>query len=88
MAFEAVLDEIFDLADTMYEWRSPYLQDPVLRRDSFGYDLGLLTRILGWAAIVDRVGASVEPDKWGWRDRLVGGTLHLTDLGRWWLGTR
>jgi len=45
----------------------------------------LLARILGWAGIADRAGAHVEPDLSG-RDRLVGGTLEVTPLGRWWLG--
>ena len=88
MPFEAALDDLLDLADTMYEWRSPYLQDPDRRRSSFRYDLDLLTRILGWAGILERVGATIQPDRWGHRDRLADGTLHLTTLGRWRLATR
>ncbi len=86
--FETALDDLLDLADTMYEWRSPYLQDPDHRRSSFRYDLDLLTRILSWAGILGRSGATVQPDRWGHRDRLADGTLHLTTLGRWWLATR
>ncbi len=87
MPFEAVLDEICARADTMYQWLVPYMQDPAHRRTSFGWDLGLLVRILGWAGIADRVGATVEPDRWDpTRQRLAGGTVQLTELGRWWLG--
>lgn len=85
MPFDAVLDEVCDLAETMYEWRSPYMQDADHRRTSFGYDLDLLTRILGWAAIVERFGAKLERDKWDASDQVVGGTLRLTVVGRWWL---
>ncbi len=46
MPFEAALDDLLDLADTMYEWRSPYLQNPDGRRTAFRYDLDLLTHIL------------------------------------------
>lgn len=84
--FDTVLDRICQQADMMYEWLTPYMQDPGHRRTSFGWDLDRLVRILGWAGIVDRVGAVVEPDKWdSTGERLVGGTLRLTPVGRWWL---
>lgn len=85
--FDAVLDWICERAEIAYEWLTPYMQDPEHRRTSFGWDLDRLGRILGWAGIVDRVGAIVEPDRWdASHERLVGGTLHLTPVGRWWLG--
>lgn len=88
MPFDAVLEWICERADAAYEWLTPYMQDPAHRRTSFGWDLDRLTRILGWAGFVDRVGATVEPDRWDpSRERLVGGTLHLTPVGRWWLGS-
>lgn len=87
MPFDAVLDWICERAEVGYEWLAPYMQDPEHRRISFGWDLDRLTRILSWAGIVDRVGATVEPDRWdASHERLVGGTLHLTPVGRWWLG--
>lgn len=87
MPFEGVLDWVCDRADTDYEWLAPYMQDPKYRRLSLGWDLDLLTGILGWAGIVDRVDAQVEPDRYERdRERLVGGTLDLTPAGRWWLG--
>lgn len=86
LPFDAVLDWICERADVAYEWLTPYMQDPKNRRSSFGWDLDRLIRILGWAGIVDRVGATAEPDRWDpSRQRLVGGTLHLTPVGRWWL---
>ncbi len=88
MQFDVVMDWICERADETYEWLGSYMQDPEHRRTSFGWDLDLLTRILGWAGIVDRVGTTAEPDRWeSHRERLVGGTLRLTPLGRWWLGT-
>jgi len=86
MQFDAVIDWVAERADATYEWLAPYMQDPEHRRKSFGWDLDLLARILGWAGIVDRVDTTVEPDRWEpRRERLVGGTLRLTPLGRWWL---
>lgn len=86
MPFDAVLDWICEPAEIAYEWLTPYMQDSEHRRTSFGWDLDRLTRILAWAAIVDRVGATVEPARWDTsRERLVGGTLRLTPVGRWWL---
>ena len=85
MPFDEVLDWVCDRAEAEYEWLAPYMQDPKHRRTSFGWDLDLLARILGWAGIAERVGAQVEPDRYE-RDRLVGGTLQLTPAGRWWLG--
>jgi hypothetical protein len=87
MAFDDVLDWVFDQADAAYEWLAPYMQDPDHRRTSFGWDLDLLARILGWAGIADRIDAEVEPDRYE-RERLVGGTLQLTRAGRWWLAER
>ena len=88
MQFDVVMDWICERADETYEWLGSYMQDPEHRRTSFGWDLDLLTRILGWAGIVDRVGTTAEPDRWeSHRERLVGGTLRLTPLGQWWLGT-
>jgi len=83
--FDAVLDDICECADTLCDWLVPYMQDPVHRRTSFGYDLDRLVRILGWAAIVERVAATVEPDEWARHEKLVGGTLQLTAVGRWWM---
>jgi hypothetical protein len=82
--FDEVLDWICEEADATYEWLAPYLQDPGDRRTSFGWDLDLLLRILGWAGIIERTGATVEPDRYG-GERLVGGTVGLTRVGKWWL---
>jgi len=88
MPFDAVLDWICERADVAYEWLAPYMQDPEHRRTSFRWDLDRLVRILGWAGIVDRLDATVEPDRWDPTDeRPVGGTLQLTPVGRWWLAT-
>lgn len=84
MAFEDVLDWVFERADIEYEWLGPFMGDPEHRRTSFGWDLDRLTRILGWAGIVDRAGAKVKPDPYDF-ERLVGGTLQLTRVGQWWL---
>jgi hypothetical protein len=84
MPFDQVLDWISEEAEVAYEWLTPYMQDPEHRRTSFGRDLDLLVRILGWARIVERVGATVEPDRYD-RGRVVGGTLQLTRLGTWWM---
>jgi hypothetical protein len=63
-----------------------YLQDPDNRPKSFGRDLDLFARILGWAGVAERVGATTEPDRSDdKRQRLVGGMLQLTPVGRWWL---
>jgi hypothetical protein len=86
MSFDEVLDRVFEQADAMYEWLTPYMQDPQHRRTSLGWDLERLTRILGWAGIADRVGAATEPDEWEPQlERLVGGRLQLTQVGQWWL---
>jgi len=82
--FDEVLDRVCERADAEYEWIAPYMRDAQQRRTSFGWDLDLLAQILGWAGIAERVGAEVKPDPYG-RDRLVGGTLQLTTVGRWWL---
>jgi hypothetical protein len=87
MAFDEVLDWLCDRADATYEWLAPYMQDPDHRRTSFGWDLDLLARILGWAAIADRIDGKVEPDRYE-QERLVGGTLQLTASARWWLVER
>jgi hypothetical protein len=87
--FDAVLDWICERADMAYEWLTPYMQDPQHRRTSFGWDLDRLMTILGWAGIVERVGGTFEPDRWAQkRERLVGGTLQMSPVGRWWVGTR
>ena len=53
---------------------------------SFGWDLDLLSRILGWAGILERVGTTSVPDRYEpAREQLVGGILQLTPVGRWWL---
>jgi hypothetical protein len=85
MPFDEVLDWICVDADATYEWLGDFMQDPDHRRTSFGWDLDLLVSIFGWAGIVERVGATVEPDRYG-EERTVGGTLRLTPAGRWWLG--
>jgi hypothetical protein len=64
-----------------------YLQGPADRRSSFRWDLDLLARILGSAGIADRLDARIEPDRYD-GERLVGGTLRLTPVGRWWLAGR
>jgi hypothetical protein len=84
MAFDEMLDWVCHRADAGYEWLTPYMQDPTHRRTSLGWDLDLLARILGWAGIVDRVDTTVEVDRYEY-ERLVGGTLQLTPVGRWWL---
>ncbi len=84
MAFDEVLDWVCDRADATYEWLAPYLKGPEDRRTFFRRDLDLLARILGWAAIADRTGGTLEPDRYE-QDRLVGGTLQLTASGRWWM---
>jgi len=87
MPFDAMLDMIAEQADAAYEWRTLLMQDPDNRRTSFGWDLDRLARILGWAGIVERIGATAEPAQWERSgEGLVGGTLQLTDLGEWWLG--
>jgi hypothetical protein len=84
--FDAVLDWICERADSDYEWLSPYMQDPVQRRRSLGWDLDLLAKILGWAGIAERLDATWEPDRYiPTGRRPVGGTLRLTPVGRWWL---
>jgi hypothetical protein len=60
---------------------------PADRRSSFRWDVDLLARILGWAGIAGRLDARVEPDRYDGK-RLVGGTLRLTPVGRWWLAGR
>jgi hypothetical protein len=85
--FDDLLDWICERADTDYEWFGPFMQDPEGRRSSFRGDLDLIARILGWAGIAERVGATIEPDRFDeTRHRLVGGTLRLTPAGRWWIG--
>jgi hypothetical protein len=84
--FDALLDRICERADLTYDWLSPYLQDPEHRRTSFGWDLDRLIRIFDWAGIAERGRTAVEPDRWeSTRERLVGGTVRLTPVGRWWL---
>lgn len=53
------------------------MQDPEHRRGSLAWDLALLASIMGWAGIVDRVDAKVEPDRYD-GERLLGGTLQLS----------
>ena len=87
MQFDAALDLICDEADLRFEWLARYMQEPDSRRRSFGHDLDLLLRILGWAGIAQRIGPSAEPDRWERSpERLVGGEIELTTAGRWWLG--
>jgi hypothetical protein len=85
MPYDEVLDWVCERADVAYEWLAPYMQDPSHRRTSFEWDLDLLWQILAWAGIAERVDATVEPDRFD-HERLVGGTLQLTLIGRWWLG--
>lgn len=85
--FEEVLDWICEEADAMYEWLSPYMQEAEYRRLRFSSDLERWAGIFGWAGVVERVGATTEPDRYGGQ-RVVGGTLELTPVGRWWLGER
>jgi hypothetical protein len=84
MPFDEVLDWVCDCADATYEWSSPYMEDPDHRRMSFGWELDLLARILGWAGIAERLDAKVEPDAFE-QERLVGGTMQLTRVAHWWL---
>ena len=86
-AFEAVLDRICERAEIGYEWLVPYLQDPQHRRTWFDRDLGMLARVLGWAGIAERVGATSGPGPYH-GECLSGGTLQLTSLGQWWLDGR
>ncbi len=86
LPFDAALDLVCEHADMNYEWLAPYMQEPDHRRSSFTHDLDTLVMILGWAGTVDRLEATSEPDRWNpKRKRVVGGTLHLTGPGRWWL---
>jgi hypothetical protein len=84
--WDEALDLVCDSADDNYEWFGGYMKEEEFRRTSFGRDLDAFVMILGWAGILERVGASSEPDRWiPTRERLSGGTLHLTASGRWWL---
>jgi len=86
LPFDAALDLVCEHADMNYEWLAPYMQDPDHRRSSFTHDLDMLVLTLGWAGTVDRLDATLEPDRWiPKKKRLVGGVLHLTTPGRWWL---
>lgn len=86
LLFEAFLDLISQAADEMFEWAGGHMAKPEGRRRSLGWDLDTLVRILGWAGLVERSGASVA-DKWDpTRERVVGGTLALTAAARWWMG--
>jgi len=83
---DAALDLVCEHAEMNYEWLAPYMQDPDHRRSTFTHDLDMLVLILGWAGTVDRLDATLEPDRWiPKKKRLVGGVLHLTTPGRWWL---
>lgn len=82
------LDIACEYADANFEWLAPYMQDPEHRRTSFSHDLDVMVMILGWAGIVDRVGATAVRNQWDpKRQDLAGGTLQLTAPGRWWLGS-
>jgi hypothetical protein len=86
LPFDSVLDWICERAEVAYEWLDPYMKDPDSRRRSLGWDLDRFARILGWAGVAERVGAATEFDRYdSKRVRLVGGTLQLTEVGRWWL---
>lgn len=82
--FEEALDWTLEEADATFEFLSPYMRDREHRRRAVGWDLDLLVRILSWAGVVTRIGAVAERDPWT-RERLVGGRLQLTRVGRWWL---
>lgn len=87
VAFDEALDLVCDHADAHYEWLVPFEQEREFQRVLFGSDLDVLVMILGWAGIVVREGASFEADRWlPKRKRPVGGTLRLTEAGRWWTG--
>lgn len=87
LPFDAALDLVCEYADEHYEWLVPYMQEREYRRKWFGRDLDTLVMILGWAGIVAREGVSFEPDRWfPKRERMVAGTLRLTEAGRWWIG--
>jgi hypothetical protein len=87
ISYDAALDWLCERADEEFEWLAPYMQDPAHRRTSFGWDLDRLLQILGWAGIVERVGAASEPDRYQpGIEHPVGGTLRMTPLGEWWLG--
>jgi hypothetical protein len=85
--YEEVLDWLCEEADAAYDWIAPYMQDGAHRRRSFRWDLDLLVRILEWAGIIVRLGATAEPERYD-QERVVGGVLALTPLGRWWLTDR
>lgn len=86
LEWEQALDMVCDHAEATFEWTTPFMQAPENRRRSFEWDLDTLVTIMSWAGIVDRVGATAEPDQWDPdRERPKGGTLHLTEPGRWWL---
>lgn len=88
MSYDEALDFVCDYTDTWYEWDAEgWMGEPENRRKSFGWELDRLCSILSVAGVAERVGATAVPDKWdASRSRLVGGTLELTPLGRWWLG--
>jgi hypothetical protein len=86
VGFDDLLDGICRVADERYEWLAPYMKDPEFRRVSFDHDLTRLVRVLEWAGIATRTGASTAPDPYSRRrTRVVGGTVVLTTAGRWWL---
>ena len=85
VAYEAALDELARLAGRAFQW-SGYLSEPESMRRVLGYDFDDQVKILGWAGMVRRTDASIAEDTFGLgRERLVGGTLALTDAGRWWI---
>lgn len=85
--YEEVLDWVCDRAEESYEWLSPYMQAREHRRATFSWDLDRLATIFGWASVMERVGAKAVPDTYEpSRERLIGGALRLTPVGRWWLG--
>lgn len=84
--YHQLLDLTCHLADATFQWVAGWMHDPDHRRTSFGWDLDRLADILGWAALVDRTGATTEPDDYGTGTHLAGGTLSLTPVATWWLG--
>lgn len=79
MPFEDMLDWLCDVT-------GPWEDEEALADIRLHLDVRLdqLVRIFGWAGITERVGATIETSPYG-TEYTVGGVLHLTPAGRWWL---
>jgi hypothetical protein len=82
--FDELLDWVCATAEAEFEWTSTFMQGAEFRRRRFSWDLDHLTDLLDWAGVAERVGATVEADAYD-GEHLVGGTLQLTPVGRWYV---